>query len=71
MMKDERDLSELIEIIPDAALVVNQQREIVLVNQLAAVGECTVEAILRIADDAMYKSKRAGKNQITTEQLTL
>lgn len=35
-MKDERDLSELIEIIPDAALVVNQQGTIVLVNRLAA-----------------------------------
>ncbi|CAB0150288.1 putative diguanylate cyclase YdaM [Pseudidiomarina piscicola] len=35
-MKDERDLSELIEIIPDAAIVVNQDGMIVLVNQLAA-----------------------------------
>jgi diguanylate cyclase (GGDEF)-like protein/PAS domain S-box-containing protein len=35
-MKDERDLSELIEIIPDAALVVNNDGEIVLVNELAA-----------------------------------
>lgn len=35
-MKDERDLSELIEIIPDAALVVNQQGVMVLVNRLAA-----------------------------------
>lgn len=34
-MKDERDLSELIEIIPDAALVVNKDSKIVLVNRLA------------------------------------
>lgn len=39
--------------------------------ELVATGACTVESILRVADNAMYKGKRAGKNQITAEQLTL
>ncbi|RUO54995.1 hypothetical protein CWI69_04955 [Pseudidiomarina halophila] len=38
--------------------------------QLAETGVCTVESILRVADSAMYQGKRAGKNQITVEQLT-
>ncbi|MDN7124018.1 sensor domain-containing diguanylate cyclase [Pseudidiomarina terrestris] len=38
---------------------------------LAVRGECTVEAILRVADAAMYQGKRSGKNQITAAQLTL
>lgn len=36
-----------------------------------AQGECTVEAILHVADSAMYQGKRAGKNQITAAPLRL